>query len=282
MSDDGNTAWLSSGSGRLFQLNLSTGVATEKLARTPQVYSESPVIPGSALTIQGAGFSDETVMAHSFPLPFELGGVKVTTAGIAAPLLSVSPMLIVAQTPWEVPAKDNPSLNESVTVDVTVTSSSPFSSPPAVSATALLAYGSFVTAGGLDALTAQYPLFAIHEAWDGQVTPSNPAHPNEILHLYGTGFGTVDSPPATGMPSPANPPAHTTVPVTCTYFAAGEITARELPVLFSGLAPGLVGYYQLDIRLPDSLRTPTMGFGCSGEGGSTSRGIFSGELATGP
>src|SRR5438874_8609517 len=104
MSDDGQTAWFSSGSGRLFQLNLDTGLALERLGRTPQLFSTNPVIPGSALTLRGAGFSDESVAAQSFPLPFELAGVSVTVQGIIAPVLSVSPTTVVLQVPWEAPA----------------------------------------------------------------------------------------------------------------------------------------------------------------------------------
>src|SRR5204863_7953948 len=114
----------------------------------------------------------------------------------------------------------------------------------------------------------------IHEAWDALVTPSQPARPNEVVHLFGTGFGQVDSPPPSGIPAPADPLARTVVPVTCKYLAADNRTFVEIPVLFSGLAPGLVGYYELDVRLPTSLPTPTMGFHCSGEGGSGSDSNF--------
>jgi uncharacterized protein (TIGR03437 family) len=152
----------------------------------------------------------------------------------------------------------------------------------AVTATSLLASGRFVTTDRFDPLVyASVDTLTIHEAWDGLVTPSNPARPNEIIHLYGTGFGKVDSPPSTGMPSPANPPAQTTVPITCKYVAADKRTFVEIPVLFSGLAPGLAGYYQLDVRLPASLTIPTMGFHCSGEGGSTSDGSFNASFPAG-
>jgi uncharacterized protein (TIGR03437 family) len=105
----------------------------------------------------------------------------------------------------------------------------------------------------------------IHQDWSSPVTPSNPARPNEILHLYGLSFGPVTSHPPTGMPAPANPLSPTVNPIKCVASAVDN-TILNVPVLFSGLAPGTVGVYQLDIQLPPSNLRANNGIDCTGSG----------------
>jgi uncharacterized protein (TIGR03437 family) len=90
----------------------------------------------------------------------------------------------------------------------------------------------------------------------------------EIIHLYLTGLGPVAGVVQTGVPASANGPLQPVLNLyTCNLtFAttppgAGFATA---PVLFAGLAPGLVGLYQLDLRVPSLptdalLNTSTLG-----------------------
>jgi uncharacterized protein (TIGR03437 family) len=89
---------------------------------------------------------------------------------------------------------------------------------------------------------------ALHEDFSGPITPANPAHPGEIIHAYGNGFGPVAPEPPLGQPASANPLSRTTTPIVCglgdsSSFVSGEMT-------FSGLAPGWIGLYQFDILLP--------------------------------
>jgi uncharacterized protein (TIGR03437 family) len=78
-----------------------------------------------------------------------------------------------------------------------------------------------------------------HENWSGQVSERSQARPGEIVHLFMTGLGPVSPTPATGEPGPFAPFARTVNPAPC-----------EGEVLYSGIAPGLIGIYQVDIRLP--------------------------------
>ena len=89
---------------------------------------------------------------------------------------------------------------------------------------------------------------AIHQDWSSYVTPDRPASPGEVLHLYGTGFGPVQPAVATGMPASASPLAVVPAMPTCTSDPGGPTT-----VVYLGLAPGLVGYYQMDVRLPEAI-----------------------------
>jgi uncharacterized protein (TIGR03437 family) len=60
---------------------------------------------------------------------------------------------------------------------------------------------------------------------------------------------------------------------------ADSVTQLEVPVLFAGLAPGLVGYYQMDIRLPASNLSASTQLNCKGEGDNSN---FRGSIAVTP
>jgi uncharacterized protein (TIGR03437 family) len=78
------------------------------------------------------------------------------------------------------------------------------------------------------------------------VTPSNPIHrqSNTALVIYLTGLGQTSPAVPTGQPAPASPLA---VPLTAPTVTLGGV---NLPVLFSGLAPGLVGVDQINVSVP--------------------------------
>jgi uncharacterized protein (TIGR03437 family) len=235
MSDDGKVAWYFTGDTRLYQLNLDTGETRQRMAAPPQIGDPFPIAPGSTYALSGAGFSDSVFIAQ-YSLPRYLGGVSVSVNGILAPLFIVTPRQIVFQAPWETVTP--------ATVEVHLASTSPFEPQLQFQTTA---------SPSLPAI-----LLAVHEDWSGLVTAALPARPAEVLHLYGTGFGPVDSPQLDGVPAPADPPARTLRPVTC----SDSLTHQSIPVLFAGLAPGLVGYYQLDIRLPQSNPSPSPQITC--------------------
>jgi minor extracellular serine protease Vpr len=79
------------------------------------------------------------------------------------------------------------------------------------------------------------------------VTPSNPASPGETIVVYVTGTGPVETPQTTGYAAPSDRLVHTTnIPVV-------TIGGSQGAVYFSGLAPGYVGLYQINVTLPSSL-----------------------------
>jgi uncharacterized protein (TIGR03437 family) len=257
MSGDGKVAWYLSEASRLHRINLDTGEDEERLARSPQLGYTGDLTAGSLYVLSGVGFSDEVFTAE-YPLPRSLGGVSVTVNAVESPLLSVSPTRILFQVPWETPPVTVPDTK----VEVKAESSSPFEQ---------LSFSQYTrtAAGAFLYLSPNYGPLAIHQNFDALVTPDNPAQPGEILHFYATGLGRVASPPADGMPAPADPLAPTIVPVACHAFS---ISGPDIPVLYAGLAPGFVGIYQLDVRLPTTNLQPSMTLSCMGEGNSyTSR-----------
>jgi uncharacterized protein (TIGR03437 family) len=72
---------------------------------------------------------------------------------------------------------------------------------------------------------------------------SRPARRGEVVEIYCTGLGRVSNQPALGQPSPVTPPATTVVTPIVTI---GGVRSE---VLFSGLSPGFVGIYQVNVRV---------------------------------
>jgi uncharacterized protein (TIGR03437 family) len=81
------------------------------------------------------------------------------------------------------------------------------------------------------------------------VDSSNPAAAGSLVSIYCTGLGAVTDQPPTGAPAPVTPLAETTTKPTVV------IGGAPASVQFSGLAPGLVGAYQVNAVVPSSSAT---------------------------
>ena len=68
--------------------------------------------------------------------------------------------------------------------------------------------------------------------------------PGEFVTIFCTGLGAVNDPPGTGKPASSNPLSKTAITPEVTI---GGVAAT---VTFSGLAPGFVGEYQVDVQIP--------------------------------
>ena len=73
-------------------------------------------------------------------------------------------------------------------------------------------------------------------------TQDNPLHPGEVGILWTTGLGPTDPPAKTGQGAPRY--AQIANPISL------FIDGKEAKVLFAGLAPDLVGVYQINFILP--------------------------------
>jgi uncharacterized protein (TIGR03437 family) len=71
----------------------------------------------------------------------------------------------------------------------------------------------------------------------------------EYLSIYCTGLGPVANQPVNGAASPANPLSTT---MNTPAVTIGGVAA---PVSFSGLAPGFVALYQVNVQVPDNAPT---------------------------
>lgn len=198
---------------------------------------EPGVSPGGLATVYGTDLTsvDGVIVASSDPLPFTLGGVSVVVNGISAALFSVAYANGQDQISFQVPY-ETPVGNGAVEVDVfdhgvqtaAITADS-FTEDP----------GIFVYQGSYAVATA---------STDGSlIGPNNPAIPDEVLVLYTTGLGPVSLNLPDGVRAPLDRLAYTIDPVD--VYVANE----RCDVLFSGLAPGYVGLYQINFRLPRDL-----------------------------
>ena len=87
-----------------------------------------------------------------------------------------------------------------------------------------------------------------HGDFHGMPTPRDPAVAGELLAVQATGIGPVSPTVATGAAAPDAPLSYAQLPVTCSWgFSSGEVAAM---VQFAGLAPELVGQYQINVLVP--------------------------------
>lgn len=200
---------------------------------------------GSALgyrtlgSLYGSNLASQPVVADlSGPWPFTLGGVTVTLGGGAVPVYYVSPDVVVFQVPiFSGPGPIKTPLvltvgTQSVTITVTVQTYS-----PAIVTTNIGGSGQAKT---VVALTGQMaaPL--------GAFPNSRPAHRGEYISIYATGLGDVTNRPSLGAQASSSPLSSSLVKPAVTI---GNVPVTD--VQFSGLAPGFVGLFVINARIPD-------------------------------
>jgi minor extracellular serine protease Vpr len=75
---------------------------------------------------------------------------------------------------------------------------------------------------------------------------ANPVARSDYFTTYANGLGLLNSGPVSGDPAPGPPAPLATTAVTPTISIGGQ----SAQVLFSGLTPGFVGLYQLNVVVP--------------------------------
>ncbi|MDQ6700033.1 MAG: S8 family serine peptidase [Acidobacteriota bacterium] len=192
--------------------------------------------PGSYITINGVNLSPTSRSFVTPYLPISLLGVSVSfdvpSAGISVPgrISYASDTQINVQIPWELRGQSSASMK--VTIDGI--SSALYTVPLSDYSPALFEFTD-AGSGQLIAAAVQGPQI---------ITSARPAQRGQVVSLYANGLGPVNNQPASGEPSPAQPLADSRVLPTVT------IGGRQAPVSFSGLAPGFVGLYQLNVTVP--------------------------------
>ena len=198
--------------------------------------------PGMFTAIYGLRLASSTVVG-SYPFQTSLGGVQVMVNGIAAPIYYVSPSQIDFVVPWETPV----GMVQVVVMSGTVSSN-------AITMKVEVAPQIFTTnqqgSGQAAVLIAGTPIIA---APSGGFPGSRPAMKGEYLSIYLTGLGAVQNEPADGAPATGlfATVAQPTVDIGC-LDSSGELAFCPATVLFSGLAPGFVGLYQVNIQVPQT------------------------------
>jgi uncharacterized protein (TIGR03437 family) len=191
---------------------------------------QAQMAPGGLIGIFGRNLGANAVYS-STPLPTLLGGVCVTLNNVAIPLIATSGGQINAQLPPTLAAGNYPVVVRSI--------SAQGASSPASVTVARYAPAVFVDQQGA----------AIFHQDGARVDQYHPARRDEPLTIYATGLGVTRGGRVTaGVPSPSNPLA-VTGPVSV-YFGDPTISNSGVIVDWSGLAPGEIGVYQINCRVP--------------------------------
>ncbi len=231
----GSTAYVITASG----LSIVSFTAVSAGAR-PQINSngavnlaslQAQVAPNTWLSIFGQNLAGSDV-AGSSPLPTLLGGSCVTLNNVALPLYYATATLINAQIPPDIAPG---------TYQLVVHSVANHVASPAQS----LTVSKYAPAVFFDS-NGQVMLF---HADGSYVNQDNPANRDEPLYMYAVGLGpTTGGAVVTGMPSPSSPPAVASgVQV---FFGRTDFKQAAVIVDSVQLVPGVIGVYQLNLRVP--------------------------------
>ncbi|MDX2269094.1 MAG: hypothetical protein NW208_13375 [Bryobacter sp.] len=186
---------------------------------------DAGAVAGSLLRIQNE-FPEEAVLR---------------VEGTKFPLVRTSKEFSEFQVPWEFPGQSGPGTPSSFRVS---RPDSPFEAtgrlrlPPGVSP--------FLISSEPGTILA-----AAQQDFTSVVSLANPALRGSLIHAYAFGLGPTDIPLATGEPGPSNPPARPLAPFACTLRTDDStplLRGVELPTII--YAPGLIGVYQIDVRIP--------------------------------
>jgi uncharacterized protein (TIGR03437 family) len=194
--------------------------------------------PGMLATIfsfPASPFGDRTASSSAVPVSSVLGDVEVTVGGTPAPLMLVSPSQINFQVPRAAPVN--------VLQEIQV---------------AQVSTGQ-VLASWLFQIEAESPgLFTVDGSGSGQVAAvnqdgslnngANPAKAGSVVTLYATGQGFISGMPADGSPAEGLIRTSQTPQV---FINSGYVAPAD--VLYSGLAPGFVGLWQINVKIPSDV-----------------------------
>lgn len=191
------------------------------------------LVAGSLATVFVAGVLDDPgiVLADRIPLATSLNGVSITVNGIPAPIHAVANRNGQEQVNFQVPFE--------------------VAGRPAASVVVTRA-GAASAAADLPIVDIQPAIYTsdgalaivVHNAEHTLVTAAQPLQRGEFAFLYAAGLGRVTNQPPTGNGAPLSPLA--------SAMAGVRVALAGLPceVQYAGLAPVLVGVYQVNFRAP--------------------------------
>jgi uncharacterized protein (TIGR03437 family) len=212
--------------------NLAPAPVLSAAVNSASFVQNTPLAPGSFISLGGTNLSNGSASASAIPLGATLAGASVFMANYTLPLDYASSGLINAVSPEEI----NVNTSHQIVVMRGTTLSVPIS----------------VDIGPADPGIFTYPVAgdpplqgAIVNVTNYAVAqPGTPVTVGNTLAIFCTGLGAVDQTVADGAGAPFSPPANTLLNPTVTI---GGVPA---PVIFSGLTPGAVGLYQINVTVP--------------------------------
>jgi uncharacterized protein (TIGR03437 family) len=214
--------------------NYDAGAAPPNITSVVNAGMGSDIAPGGLISVFGTQLSPVNMTTSEIPLPTALANSCLSVNGLAVPILYVSPNQVNAQMPYQEIG------------DVTLI----LRTPGGQSNNYNLVIEPNAPSVFLASVGSETNIPTVIRNDDNElVTPSHPIHrdSNTALVIYLTGLGPTTPAVATGQPAPSNPLAVSLLAPTVT------LGGVDLPVLFSGLAPGLVGVDQINVSVPFSV-----------------------------
>jgi uncharacterized protein (TIGR03437 family) len=243
ISGDGKSAWVHRTDGKLVRIALDTMQTTEIPGRHAwMVQQEGGPVPGSYRHLFGGGFGPDDSSGPA-------SDISVDFAGEPFPTLRATTRELDVQIPWGGPPPGQ--------FPLTLRSaSSPFVS---VLPLDVEAFAPTFERTGMPK-DSRRSIIVAHQDFRGVVTPEDPAIPGEIVHAYMTGLGATQAIPLTG--SPPSGLAYVNQRLVCSVTVPLR-NPEPAPVTFAGLAPGMIGIYQVDISIPQDLPAGDQFLSCS-------------------
>jgi len=243
LSADGSTALVSTGSSIY---SVATGVPAKRLFGPRAIlpngiasYSGmSRPSPGSLFRISGWNLQDDDiVLSQGASSPTTtLGGVSVSVNGQPVPLVAVTPAQITAQLPFTIPAGDT-----KFAVD--------FTAGQEVTALAEVKDAEPEVLQYVQPFFSSFYAMAFHAGTSTLADQGHPAAVGETLEMYGIGLGAVTPQVNAGTPAPSSPPARAIITPRV------RIGNQDATVTYAGLAPGMIGIYQVNAIVPSGLKS---------------------------
>jgi uncharacterized protein (TIGR03437 family) len=197
----------------------------------------------ASIFVTGLEGGPGVITATPYPLTNVLNGISVWINFLPAPILSIAfesgYQQINVQVPWE--GQRDPLYVEIFQNGIRAHAED-------TQASAFSVFFSDASGYGIVQHASDYSL----------VTPRNPAHPGEYLIAYGVNLGPVGNTPRSGTPAPSDPLAMSIAAGSaeggiCGMDDAINVGSATVKPSYVGLAPGVVGVYQINFQVPASV-----------------------------
>jgi uncharacterized protein (TIGR03437 family) len=218
-----------------FVIGAAPASATNAFVSAADPSGGNAVAPRSIASLYGTNLATGIASADGgAPLPFTLADTTLSINGFAAPFFFVSPGQLNFQIPLTgligTQLLTVTQGSQSTSFPITLRSYSP----------ALFTANAQGTGQASTVIAGTASLAAPSNKYPG----ARPARAGEYISIYCTGLGDVSNRPTLGAASPSSPLAQTLVqPIV-------NIGGIQSTVIFSGLAPGFVGLYQVNVQVP--------------------------------